>query len=196
MKKFISVLILMSASWLSYGATPTEAAQKAVEEILKIAQGRELPAEQRKAQLEEVIKEYVDLPSASQRVLAQYWRTASTEEKKDFVLLFRKVLTNTYFNLLQEYNNEEVLFTDERIKKDIYAEVESTVISKGKSIPITYRLMLRNDTWKIYDFSAEGVSIVRSFNNSYSSILRSGGVSELNKTLQQKIDENGDTSAP
>lgn len=196
MKKFISALILLSVSWLSYSATPTEAAQKAVEEILKIAQGRDLPAQQRKDQLEEVIKEYVDLPSASQRVLAQYWRTASAEEKKDFVLLFRKVLTNTYFNLLQEYNNEEVLFTDERIKKDIYAEVESTVISKGKSIPITYRLMLRNDSWKIYDFSAEGVSIVRSFNNSYSSILRSGGVTELNKTLQQKIDENGDTSAP
>lgn len=196
MKKIISVLILLGASCMAYGTTPTEATQKAVAEILKIAQGREFPADQRKAQLEEVIKEYVDLPSASQRVLAQYWRTASNEEKKDFVLLFRKVLTNTYFNLLQEYNNEEVLFNDERIKKDIYAEVESTVISKGKSIPITYRLMFRNGSWKIYDFSAEGVSIVRSFNNSYSSILRSGGVSELNKSLQQAVDESGDSSAP
>lgn len=196
MKKIIITLALLSFSWLSYGATPTEAAQKAVAEILKIAQGRDLPAEQRKSQLEEVIKDYVDLPAASQRVLAQYWRTASKDEKKQFVLLFRKVLTNTYFNLLQEYNNEEVLFGNERIKKDIYAEVESTVVSNGKNIPITYKLLFRNDSWKLYDFTAEGVSIVRSFNNSYQSTLRSEGVTGLNKSLQQKIDESGDIAAP
>ncbi len=188
MKKFIFgiCLLVISAAGL---ASPKSVTEQAVADILSIAQNKTLAADVRKEQLEGVIKKYVDLQAASQRVLAVHWRSASDEDKIEFMRVFRKILTSTYFNLLQQYENEKVIFGDEQIKKDRYATVDSVVLSGGKEIPVSYRLIFRNEEWKLYDFVAEGISMIRSFSSDYSSVLRTGGVSGLSKALQQKLDE-------
>lgn len=191
MKKYLLAMVLCVFSWSSLAATPTEAVEKAVTDILEIAQAKDVPAEQRRANLEAVIKNYVDLQAASQRVLAKYWKKASKEEKQQFMTVFRKVLTNTYFNLLEQYNNEKVIFGKEEIKKQKYAVVESTVISGGKEIPVNYRLLLRNDSWKLYDFVAEGISMIRSFSGDYKAILKKEGVSGLSMKLEEKLASEG-----
>jgi len=188
MKKLALGIILFLTS-VACLASPTQVAEQAVADILAIAQDKSLDAQIRKDQLEDVIKKYVDLQAASQRVLAVHWRSASKEEKVAFMRVFRKVLTSTYFNLLQQYENEKVVFGEEQIKKERYATVESIVLSGGKEIPVTYRLLLRDDGWKLYDFVAEGISMIRSFNNDYASMLRSGGVTGLSKTLEEKLAE-------
>lgn len=187
MKKYLLALTLCFASWTSLAATPTEAVEKAVTDILEIAQAKDVPAEERRENLEAVIKNYVDLQAASQRVLAKYWKKASKEEKQKFMTVFRKVLTNTYFNLLEQYNNEKVIFGKEEIKKEKYAVVESTVISGGKEIPVNYRLLYRNDTWKLYDFVAEGISMIRSFSSDYKAILKKEGIGGLSIKLEEKL---------
>lgn len=188
MKKLALGIVLFFTS-IACMATPTKVTEQAVADILAIAQNKTLDEQVRKDQLEDVIEKYVDLQAASQRVLAVHWRSASKEEKVEFMRVFRKVLTSTYFNLLQQYENEKVIFGEETIKKKRYATVESTVLSGGKEIPVSYRLLLRDDGWKLYDFVAEGISMIRSFNNDYASMLRSGGVSGLSKTLEDKIAE-------
>lgn len=190
MKKLIAFLFFASFSWLASAAeTPTEVAKEAVGEILKIAQNKAEPEAQRKAALEQVIGKYVDLQACSQRVLALYWRQASDEQKKAFMGVFQQVLTNTYFTLLQNYTNEAVTFKSEDIERKRYATVESIVLSQGKDIPVTYQLLLRNDQWKLYDFSAEGISVVRSFSSEYQGILRTKGVDGLIATLKAKLAE-------
>lgn len=189
MKKIVLASLLFLASSMSWATTPTQVAEKAVNEILQIAQAKEISAQQRKSQLEAVIKNYVDLQAASQRVLAVHWKKASNEEKREFMLVFRRVLTNTYFVLLQKYENEKVVFGEETIKKEKYATVESIVLSGGKEIPVNYRLLFRKDKWKLYDFVAEGISMVRSFSGDYKSILRSKGVAGLTQQLEAKLAE-------
>ena len=168
--------------------TPSERVQVAVADILAIAQNKDISADERKAGLEEALKKHVDLQAASQRVIAKYWRKASKEEKLEFMRLFRLVLTNTYANLLETYNNEEVRIEKEEIKKKKYASVDTIVISGGKEIPVTYQLLNRGDEWKIYDFVAEGISLVRSYSTDYQSILRKDGVTGLNQQLAEKFE--------
>lgn len=189
MKKLVLGICFLFTSVVCM-ATPKQVAEQAVADILAIAQNKSLDAEVRKTQLEDVIKKYVDLQAASQRVLATHWRKASKEEKVEFMRVFRKVLTSTYFNLLQQYENEKVIFGEEKIKKKKYATVESVVLSGGKEIPVSYQLLLRDDTWKLYDFVAEGISMIRSFNTDYAGQLRKDGVSGLSKALEQKITES------
>jgi phospholipid transport system substrate-binding protein len=190
MKKLLFIVLLLSLSRLvSATGLPTETAKSAVSEILEIASDKTLAADLRKKLLGTVIKEYVDLPATSQRVVATFWPKAKKEDKIAFVLVFRQILTNTYFNLLQNYKNEEVTFGKEEIKKKKYASVESTVLSEGKEIPVTYLLIFRNDKWKLYDFVVEGISLVRSFSSDYKGILRKDGLAGLNIQLQETLDK-------
>lgn len=188
MKRIFLSIALMVFSWGSWAATPTELVEKAYNEIISIAQAKGVEASIRKERLDAVIKQYVDLQAASQRVLATHWRKASRDEKIAFMRVFRKVLTNTYFNLLQNYTNEKVIFTGESLKKKKYATVESKVISGGTEIPITFRLLKRKDgDWKLYDFVAEGISMIRSFSTDYQAILRKDKVAGLINQLEAKV---------
>lgn len=188
MKRLLLSAALVLFSWSSLAATPTASVEKAYNEIIAIAQAKEVAPETRKEQLESVIKQYVDLQAASQRVLATHWKKANKDEKVAFMRVFRKVLTNTYFNLLQNYTNEKVIFLEESIKKKKYATVESKVISGGTEIPITFRLLKRKDgEWKLYDFVAEGISMIRSFSTDYQAILRKDKVAGLINQLEAKV---------
>ena len=190
MKKILFMALLLSfSSLVSATGAPSEVAESAISEILQIASDKTLAADLRKKQLAAIIKKYVDLPATSQRVVATFWPKAAKEDKKDFVLIFRQVLTDTYFNLLQNYKNEEVTFGKEQIKKKRYASVESIVLSEGKEIPVTYLLIFRNDKWKLYDFVVEGISLVRTFSSDYKGILRKDGLAGLNIKLQETLDK-------
>ena len=195
MKKIIIAAFLFSVSLLGYAQdvkTPTETADEAINKIIAIAQNKELPADVRKEKLEALIKEYVDLQAVAQRVLAVHWRKATREEKVAFIGLFRQVLTNTYAALLDDYTNQEVSFISEEIKKERFAEVKSIILSEGKEIPVNYLLLSRKGQWKLYDFVAEGISLVRSYTTEYKSVLRSGGVSALNEALEKKLSEGAE----
>ena len=76
----------------------------------------------------------------------------------------------------------------EEIKKEKYASVDTIVVSGGKEIPVTYQLLNRGEEWKIYDFIAEGISLVRSYSTDYQSILRRDGITGLNKQLSEKLE--------
>lgn len=195
MKRIIIATLLLGTSLLGFAqeaGDPTATAKEAITKIIEIAKNKDISTAARKEQLEEVIGEYVDLQAAAQRVLAVHWRKASKEEKIAFIGLFKKVLTNTYAALLEEYDNEKVTFVSEEIKKERYAEVESTILSKGTEIPVNYLLLYRNDQWKLYDFVAEGISLVRSYTTEYKGTLRSGGVSALNAALEKKLSESAE----
>ena len=192
MKKIITAVFLFSFSFFSAAqtpSTPTATAELAIGKIIAIAQDKEIPNEERIDKLEALMKEYVDLQAVAQRVLAVHWRKASKEEKIQFIGLFRQVLTNTYANLLDEYSNEEVRFISEEIKKEKFAEVKSILVSGGKEIPVNYLMLKRKDTWKLYDFIAEGISLVRTYSTEYKGVLRSKGVAGLNQELEKKLSE-------
>lgn len=188
MKKLLSVLLVMGFAFSVQAAdNPTERVKAGVQDIISIAADAELDITQKREKLAGVINTHVDLQASAQRVLARYWRTATKEEKREFLKLFRSLLVNTYINLLDEYDNQVVAYKDEQIKKKVYAIVDTEIQSPDVVIPVSYRLYYRDNDWKIYDFVAGGISMIRSFSNDYQSTLKSKGVSGLNQALEEKL---------
>jgi len=186
--KFIALLFsLFAFTAIAEPVTPTEALRSAVDRLLVIASNKTLAEANKKALIVEVVKEKIDLQVLSQRVVSRYWKKATREQKKEFIGLFTQVVVNTYFALLNEYNNEEVEYLKEDIKKKKYAKIKTHIVMKNKKIPVTFKLIFRKDLWKIYDFSAEGVSMVSTYINDYKSTLKKGGLENLNKVLAKKL---------
>lgn len=180
------VLSLLAPLTLQAGQA-TDTLTALVDEMLVVMKTEGLSEIEKKAAVEKIVDRNVDFSAVSQRVIGKHWKTSADADKAEFKSLFRNVLTNTYFVLLSGYTDEEVVYLKEKIKKERYATVDTQILSGGKKIPVSYRMINRGGQWKIYDFIAEGISLVRNYGNTYKATLKRQGLGGLNKTL--KIDQ-------
>ena len=192
MKNSLLALLLTIFTLISFvskaeAGTPTSSLTEAINLFLDVAGNTALSAEDKKNRITEIVKDKVDLPVVSQRVISRYWKKASKDEKKEFIALFTQVIVNTYASLLNEYTNQEVEYLKEEIKKGKYAKVKTNIVLTDKKIPVNYKLLLRKNKWRIYDFSAEGVSLISTYTNDYKSTLKRGGWAGLNEILRKKV---------
>lgn len=185
----VAFLLQSSLAFASANEAPKKVVEQAVDDIISVASDKALSKEQKIQGLDKAIDTHVDISASGLRVLAKYARGADKAEVKEFLGLYKQVLINTYSVLLEKYENEKVLFEDAEIKKKKYATVDTTIISGDKKIPVSYRLVFRKETWKIYDFVAEGISMTRSFSQQYQKTLKKEGIAGLNKQLAQKLSE-------
>ena len=178
---------LLSFSVVAEPLTPTESLRSAVDRLLVIASDKSSTEADKKALIVEVVKEKIDLQVLSQRVVSRHWKKSTHEQKREFIGLFTQVVVNTYSTLLNEYNNEEVEYLKVDIKKGKYAKINTRIVMKNKKVPVTFKLIFRKGLWRIYDFSAEGVSMISTYINDYKSTLKRGGLENLNKVLAKKL---------
>ncbi len=186
------LVIITSTSFASKAVTgtPTSSLTEAINLFISVAGNKTLSTVEKKSRITEIVKDKVDLPVVSQRVISRYWKKASKDEKKEFIALFTQVIVNTYASLLNEYDNQEVEYLKEEIKKGKYAKVNTNIVLTDKKIPVNYKLLLRKNQWRIYDFSAEGVSLISTYTNDYKSTLKRGGLAGLNEILRKKMAAN------
>jgi phospholipid transport system substrate-binding protein len=192
MKNSLIALLLAISTLISFDSkavtgTPTSSLTEAVNLFINVAGNKTLSSEEKKSRITIIVKDKIDLQVVSQRVISRYWKKASKEEKKEFIALFTQVIVNTYASLLNEYDNQEVEYLKEEIKKGKYAKVNTHIVLTDKKIPVNYKLLLRKNQWRIYDFSAEGVSLISTYTNDYKSTLKRGGLAGLNEILRKKV---------
>jgi phospholipid transport system substrate-binding protein len=189
--KLIAVLLTLCtfSSFVSKAetGTPTSSLTEAVNLFVSVAGNKALSLEEKKVSITEIVKNKMDIPVVSQRVVSRYWKKANKEDKQEFISLFTQVIVNTYASLLNQYNNEEVEYLKEEIKKGKFAKVNTNIVLTDKKIPVNYKLLLRNDEWRIYDFSAEGVSLISTYTNDYKATLKRSGLAGLNELLKKKV---------
>jgi len=90
---------------------------------------------------------------------------------------------------LLEYTNEKVVFGKEKMLSKKKAEVQSKIVTSSKEIPIHYRLILKNGTWRVYDVLVEGVSLIRTYRSQFKKILTKQGPEDLLKMLRKKVEK-------
>ena len=111
----------------------------------------------------------------------EYWRGATSSQRSNFITQFKRLVINTYADALKSYNDDRVKFYPLRGgASGSVVRVKSLLIRKnGQEIPMNYNLIKRGGHWKVYDFSIEGVSLVRNYRSQFSSTLRKGGMPQL-----------------
>ncbi len=185
----ICLTIFISMSHASYAGAPTETLKVAVDKLLAVAADKTSEEQNKKNNLKLILSEEIDFESVSKRVVSKTWKKATAEQKEIFKKLFLEVMSDTYFVLLNNYTNEQVLFLKEQLKstkKNEYAIVDTQIISGNKKIPVRYRMVKLGDVWKIYDFVPEGISLITTYKNNYSTILKKKGMQGLLDEMASK----------
>ena len=95
--------------------SPTTRVQDSVGRVLDILRDPSLSRARRWEQIGEVINEGFDFRSMSQSILANNWRTASPEERAQFVEFFSQYLEEVYRERIESYTEETVEYLGETI---------------------------------------------------------------------------------
>ncbi len=184
----LMLLAFLLAPGLLLAATPLETVKTNVEGVLQVLRDPKLQGESgRKVKAEKVeaaADQLFDLVEFSKRALGLNWNRFSMEQRKEFVRLFRSILKDAYINKITAYTNEQINFTKEVSLSDTTAEVQAVVVTKTAEIPVTCRLIKRDDTWKVYDLVIEGVSMINNYRTQFREILANSPPQKLLEMLR------------
>lgn len=185
-KAFLCITTMALAQALWAQASPVPMLENTATQILATLKKNKANLKQNHQLIYQAVERYllpnVDVYGMSRSVLGrQAWNNASAAEKEEFTHVFTKLIIRTYANPMAEYTDETVKFLPLRGSVDgRFLRVNSVIIrSNGQNIPLSYSLVAKNGSWKIYDLSVEGVSLLQSFHSQFGEILQNSSMKDL-----------------
>ena len=143
--------------------------------------------------VERVLVPHVDMDRASRWALGRHWREASPAQRARFQAEFHALLVRFYSTALVEYLNAGhripdgiIAFPPQRTDALDAGEVTvRTVVrpSRGRTIPVNYRMRRSEDGWKVCDVTVDGVSIITAYRSVFNTEIRKHGMDGLIETL-------------
>lgn len=170
--------------------TPQQTIEAYVNKVLDVLRDPASSESAKKAKEEKIWSVFdgiFDYTELSRRTLSRNWKKFNGDQQKEFEDLFRKLLGNVYMDRILAYKDEKVLFHKESMLSDNKAEVQSKILTGTKEIPMDYRMIAKNDQWKVYDVIIEGVSMIKNYRSQFNNILSKKPPEELLKILRKKV---------
>ena len=190
-----TLVLLLSAIMASAdGIQPIDVIQDAIDGALKIlndpkyADGKNVDQLQR--EVWEVIKDVFDYREISRRSLGRNWKKFSPTQKKEFVRVFSEFLKRNYLRKLKsEYRDASFEYDDQVWLSEKQAAVKTTLKRQTVEISVDYRLLKRNDRWRIYDVNIEGVSMVKNYRSQFNELLSKESPEQLIKRFKKRLEK-------
>jgi phospholipid transport system substrate-binding protein len=186
------VLGLVAVQPVMAGA-PMDLVKTGIDRVLRVVQDPELkkPANtlERRKRIRAVANELFDWEETGKRSLARHWQTKTPQQRAEFTVLFSDLIERSYVRKIEAYSGEQILYTGESIEGDVATVNTKIVTRSGADIPIDYRLLREGNTWRIYDFLIEGVSLVSNYRSQFNRIIQQTGYDDLIKKMRVKQEE-------
>jgi phospholipid transport system substrate-binding protein len=183
----LSFLMFLLSSLPIYAAGPLDTVQQEIKKVLDVLRDSNLNTEVKKEKLRSFYGEMFDEAEFSRRTLGANWKKLNPAQQQEFVRLFREVLEKAYINKILAYTNEKIVFSKETTLANNLALVQTKIITSSQEIPIDYRVMLKDGTWKVYDVVVENVSLVQNYRSQFNSILAKDTPDQLLEILRKKV---------
>lgn len=146
---------------------------------------------ERERRFRELFVSHFDVPGIGRTVLGRYWRTATPEEKTEYLDLFEDFIVRTYSSRFKQYSGEQFVVQDLKEDREGYATVQSLVESPaGEDVQVLWRVRSKEGELRIVDVMVEGVSMVITQQRDFASVVqRNGGtVAGLITALREKTE--------
>jgi len=197
-------LVLLSVFLLSgYSASAAETESQSIEspitmlkrtsdEVMDVLSKQRELLETEPDRLFDIIEKYIipnlDDVTMAKLALGKNWRAANNDQKIDFVDQFRELLVLTYGKSLREFRDQEIHFFPVNVDaQTTKVTVKSEVIQPGGPvIPVSYKMRVKDNAWKVYDISIDGVSLVTSYRGTFAQEIRKGGMEGLLSMLRDR----------
>ena len=188
------ILVAFFGAFPVRAGAPLKTVETHVHKVLAVLEDvslqREAGEKAKKDKLWSIADAMFDYVELSRRTLGQHWGELNPAQREEFARLFSRHLGNVYMDRILTYQGEKIVFYRESMLTEQRAEVRSRVHSDSKEIPVHYRMVVKEGTWKVYDVIVEGVSLIRNYRSQFNKILQTKPPEILLDILRKKLEES------
>jgi phospholipid transport system substrate-binding protein len=185
----ISALVAQTSPALAEG--PGDQLKNATVRVVEVLQDRQLREAERldarRNQIRTIVNEIFDWQEAGRQVLSRHWEPLAPQEREEFVALFGDIIQRSYIGMMDTSRGEEIamVLIDEALDGE-RATVRTNLVSKSNILPMTYRLIKHESSWKVYDVAIDGISFLSNSRSQIGRLIQHVGYGGLMKMLKMK----------
>ena len=187
----LSTLLLAPTTW-AIETSPDTLVDNTAQEVLSIIRRDKDIQSGNKAKMLDLVETKVlphfNFTRMTRLAMGKNWRKAAPGQQREIVKQFRTLLVRTYYKALSVYSDHTIKVTPLKNiggNKDVTVKTQ-LIQNHGKAVQIDYSMEKTGSSWKVYDVTVAGISLVINYRGSFNSQIRSGGVDGLLKTLTEK----------
>ena len=158
------------------------------EKAIKTLTDESIDPQEKEARFGKLFDENFDIPSISRFVLGKYWKSATTTQKKEFIVTFRNYIVKTYSSRFSEYTGEKLTLINSENESNPKLFIVHTALNREDAPPIKvdWRVGLKKDRYVILDIIIEGISLAITQRSEFVSVIdqNDGNVDNLIKLLR------------
>ena len=171
-------------------------AQKMVEVLTKNSDLFNSNREAYESKIKEIFEPMIDFRRVSASVMGKkYYLIATKEERSKFELVFKDSLLDTYAETLAQWGDSTITTEfPEKIPKNgnlKNIEVKQTLDTGSSKYPISYKLRLTKEKWKIVNIIINGVNLGLTFRNQFQALAISND-ENIGLTIENWVSDAGD----
>ena len=194
-KRLPLILVTFLISLTAQAESPNTVIEEAAKLLDRGIEGRqdELAGDKEAlfAVIDEILLPRFDQRYAAQLVLARHWRTASEEDREQFINAFYQHLMHMYAEAVLDFDlaNLKVLpFRGDTTKKRTTVKT-IVVLDDGTKVPVNYGMVKRETGWLMFDVTIEGISYVRNSKAEVKAEIQAKGLGGVIKRLEAQANE-------
>lgn len=140
--------------------------------------------------IDEILLPRFDRKFSAQVVLAKHWRSASAEQRTQFIEAFYQALVRRYADGILEFDPDKISVSPYRgDESKPRTKVRTTVaLDDGSKVAVDYELVKRESGWLVFNVVIEGVSYVRNFRAELDAEIRQTSLNDVIARLQSEAD--------
>ena len=195
MKKFLAFvlgLMMMSAPAYAIDAAKAEnfiknITQQGIEELVN----SNVSAAEKNARFTKLFNQDLDLDFIGKFVLGRYWRTATPQQRKDFIDVYRKLNIQTWSARFDEFKGRhfEFLGTESSKSPDQIFVNTQVPMDEGAPAQVKWRVKETNGQMRVVDIIIENVSLAQTSRSEYTSYIQKSpdGIDGLIADLRSRL---------
>jgi len=137
--------------------------------------------------MNEVVMPKLDITLMSKIILGKkIWTKMTSLQQDNFVDAFKYKMTSTYMKSITVFDGEKIEFLPyKQGKKPNIAFVKSKYIMVSGDIEVNYRLIKKNNSWKVYDIIFDGISLMKNYRADFRDHVDKNGIKSLIDNLRK-----------
>lgn len=173
----------------SFNYSPTESVKNTINDLLFILGNEALKQpgrfEERRQQIEQVIRHRVNVKQMAQRSLGAPWTKLNDTDRLTFVNLFVELIRDRVANKIDLYYDEQVFYLVEQ-RMGSFAEVRTNLIGPKINTSLDFRLENHSGKWLVYDVVIDDTSVVSNYRAQFSRIIHDNTYAGLVEKMKQR----------
>ncbi|WP_294610266.1 phospholipid-binding protein MlaC [uncultured Gilliamella sp.] len=206
LKQTIFIVLALMVSTLAYAENnPYKEMQVAADKIFSTINAQSSAIKSNPNILKKIVRSdllpYVQVKYAGALILGNYYKTATEAQRNAYFTAFEEYLVQAFAQAISMYNGQNYqIETAKDLTGKSMVSIRVLLIQPDKNQqPLRIDFQWRKNTvtgeWKAYDLIAEGVSMISTKQNEWSTTLRKDGIDALTKQLTDLANRNIDPSA-